>query len=81
MVEAFHIIQTEDRFFTQIKQYVEKTHGGTHSYYKLEVQQVFKVKRADEDDRFQPVRIPSGPCFLIISLVSGTSLDRNLGVA
>lgn len=79
IVEGFHMLQTEDGFLTQIKQYVEKTHGDTHSYYKLDVQQVFKVKRADEDERFQPVRIPSGTCILIISLGFGTSLDRNLG--
>lgn len=36
-----------------IKKYVANTHATTHSYYKLEVEQIFKVEREGEDGRFK----------------------------
>lgn len=44
------------RFFVQVKQYMEKTHGQTHYGYKLELLNVFKLQREGENDRFQNVR-------------------------
>ena len=42
----------------QVKQYMEKTHGETHSGYTLELLNVFKLQREGESERFKPVCIP-----------------------
>lgn len=39
-----------------IKQYLSNTHAETHSSYTIEILQVFKVSRDDEDDHFQKFR-------------------------
>lgn len=49
----------------QIKQYMENTHAKTHSSYKLELLQVFQVKRDVEEERFQPVRTSPTPLPLL----------------
>lgn len=46
-------LDTASEEFELIKQYVEKTHGQTHSGYKLELLNVFKLQREGESDRFQ----------------------------
>lgn len=40
--------------FQLIQQYVNNTHGSTHDTFKLEIQDVFKVKRLGEKKRFKP---------------------------
>ncbi|KAM9779205.1 poly [ADP-ribose] polymerase 1 isoform X2 [Syngnathus typhle] len=37
-----------------IRQYVKNTHAATHNTYTLEVQEIFKIKREGERQRFQP---------------------------
>lgn len=39
-----------------IKRYLSNTHAETHSSYTIEILQVFKVSRDDEDDHFQKFR-------------------------
>eukprot|EP00271_Cylindrocystis_brebissonii_P016170 TRINITY_DN3942_c0_g1_i1.p1 TRINITY_DN3942_c0_g1~~TRINITY_DN3942_c0_g1_i1.p1 ORF type:complete len:968 (-),score=323.57 TRINITY_DN3942_c0_g1_i1:521-3424(-) len=36
-----------------VKAYLKNTHASTHSYYKLEVEQAYRVKRQGEDERFK----------------------------
>ncbi|RIA96512.1 poly polymerase catalytic domain-containing protein [Glomus cerebriforme] len=40
--------------FEMIVQYVNNTHGATHSHFKLEVMEVFDLERKGERERFQP---------------------------
>ncbi|XP_038210310.1 poly [ADP-ribose] polymerase-like [Zerene cesonia] len=42
--------------FKMISEYIKNTHAATHSYYNLELQQVFKVVREGEEKRFKPFR-------------------------
>ena len=39
--------------FKLIQQYVESTHAPTHTEYHLEIQQIFKVERLSEIDRYK----------------------------
>ncbi|KAG0197840.1 Poly [ADP-ribose] polymerase 2 [Mortierella sp. GBA30] len=39
--------------FKLIQQYVTNTHGATHSYYDLEIDQVFDLDRQGETERFE----------------------------
>lgn len=39
--------------FQIIKEYVKNTHAPTHSYYKLEIGNVFTVQREGEEERFE----------------------------
>ncbi|XP_058169073.1 poly [ADP-ribose] polymerase-like [Anopheles ziemanni] len=45
---------TED--FALLQQYVRNTHAATHKDYELEIEEVFCVKRQDEDKRYEPFR-------------------------
>ncbi len=38
--------------FQRIVQYVKNTHAATHNHYDLEVEEVFKLDRQGERDRF-----------------------------
>eukprot|EP01004_Peranema_trichophorum_P001893 NODE_1246_length_2049_cov_43.662513_g1054_i0.p1 GENE.NODE_1246_length_2049_cov_43.662513_g1054_i0~~NODE_1246_length_2049_cov_43.662513_g1054_i0.p1 ORF type:complete len:503 (+),score=117.03 NODE_1246_length_2049_cov_43.662513_g1054_i0:366-1874(+) len=40
--------------FKLICEYVKNTHGSTHTAYKLEVEEVLKIEREGEYDRYQP---------------------------
>ncbi|XP_039295821.1 poly [ADP-ribose] polymerase [Nilaparvata lugens] len=42
--------------FEIIEQYVTNTHAATHQQYKLEILDVFKVIRKDEEKRFKPFK-------------------------
>lgn len=42
--------------FMMIQKYVENTHASTHDQYKLEIDEVFKVKRQGEHRRFKPFK-------------------------
>ncbi|GAQ87205.1 poly(ADP-ribose) polymerase 1 [Klebsormidium nitens] len=37
-----------------LRKYVQNTHGHTHSGYKLVVEQIFKVRRQSEEERYKP---------------------------
>jgi hypothetical protein len=39
-----------------LRKYVHNTHAKTHQGYKLVVEQIFKVRRQGEEERFKPVR-------------------------
>ncbi|XP_045493688.1 poly [ADP-ribose] polymerase-like [Colias croceus] len=49
-------IAKDSEEFKMINEYIKNTHGSTHSYYKLELQEVFKVVREGEEKRFKPFR-------------------------
>lgn len=38
-----------------IQNYVDNTHGSTHSTYNLKIVEIFKIKRKGEKDKFQDV--------------------------
>lgn len=40
--------------FELIEQYLQNTHGDTHTLYRLEIQEVFKVDRFGESKRYEP---------------------------
>lgn len=42
--------------FKMIEKYVQNTHAATHTQYKLEIEEVFVVKRYGEDQRFKPFK-------------------------
>ena len=47
----------EDRQeFKVLEKYVKNTHGSTHTLYKLEIEDIFKVERKGEAKRFKPFR-------------------------
>ncbi|XP_024534422.1 poly [ADP-ribose] polymerase 2 [Selaginella moellendorffii] len=49
-------LNTDTEEYEMIESYLKNTHGHTHSGYKLEIRQAFKVSRAGEDERFQPFK-------------------------
>ncbi|XP_024519805.1 poly [ADP-ribose] polymerase 2 [Selaginella moellendorffii] len=49
-------LNTDTEEYEMIESYLMNTHGHTHSGYKLEICQAFKVSRAGEDERFQPFK-------------------------
>jgi len=42
--------------FKVLEKYVKNTHGSTHTLYKLEIEDIFKVERKGEAKRFKPFR-------------------------
>ncbi|CAH0393176.1 unnamed protein product [Bemisia tabaci] len=46
------VLNKETDEFKMIKKYVKNTHAATHNLYKLEIDEVFKVRRHGEDDRY-----------------------------
>lgn len=40
--------------FNLINSYVNNTHARSHNSYKLKIQQIFVIKRKDEEQRYQP---------------------------
>ncbi|XP_062619939.1 poly [ADP-ribose] polymerase 1-like [Saccostrea cucullata] len=42
--------------FKRICEYVKNTHAATHNQYDLHVEEVFKVERGDEADRYAPFK-------------------------
>ncbi|XP_044742670.1 poly [ADP-ribose] polymerase isoform X2 [Chrysoperla carnea] len=42
--------------FEIIKKYVKNTHAKTHQQYDLEIEEVFKIKRQNEDKRYKPFK-------------------------
>ncbi|XP_057375283.1 poly [ADP-ribose] polymerase 1-like [Daphnia carinata] len=48
------VLDKSSEEFKLIETYAKNTHGATHTRYTLEVEEVFKVVRKDESERFQP---------------------------
>lgn len=42
--------------FKLLKKYVQNTHAATHSMYELVIEDIFKIKRANEDKRYKPFK-------------------------
>lgn len=49
-----HPLDKQCAEYELIRRYVENTHAPTHSTYKLEIDQVFRVRRQGEKRRFRP---------------------------
>lgn len=50
------VLDKETEEFKLIQQYMKNTHAATHSNYKLEIDQVYVVKRQGEDKRYKPFK-------------------------
>ncbi|KAF3422106.1 hypothetical protein E2986_01385 [Frieseomelitta varia] len=50
------ILDKESEEYNVIKQYVQNTHGKTHTLYELEIEEIFVIKRQGEDTRYKPFR-------------------------
>lgn len=48
-------VDHEDDVFGLVEKYVRQTHAKTHSQYRLEVREVFKVERQGETQNFKDV--------------------------
>ncbi|KAF5303926.1 hypothetical protein FQA39_LY01711 [Lamprigera yunnana] len=51
---VIEVLDNKSEEFDIIKKYVKNTHAATHSNYKLEVEQIFTIKREGEERRFKP---------------------------
>jgi len=50
------ILDKSSEEFKMIDKYVQNTHAATHTQYKLEIEEVFVVKRQGEEQRFKPFK-------------------------
>lgn len=50
------VLDKSSKEYEVIQQYVKNTHAATHSYYELEIENVFAIKRQGEDQRFKPFK-------------------------
>lgn len=50
------VLDKKSEEFKMIEQYVKNTHAATHSYYELEIEDVFVVKRQGEEQRYKPFK-------------------------
>ncbi|CAK9797855.1 Poly [ADP-ribose] polymerase [Anthophora quadrimaculata] len=50
------VLDKESEEYKVIKQYVQNTHGKTHTQYELEIEDVFVIKRQGEDSRYKPFK-------------------------
>lgn len=50
------VLSKDSDEFKTLQKYVEQTHASTHSMYKLEIEEVFKVSREGEEKRFKPFK-------------------------
>lgn len=50
------VLEKESEEFKLIHEYTKNTHGSTHSQYKLEIEDVFVIKRQGEDKRYKPFK-------------------------
>ncbi|KAK2581903.1 hypothetical protein KPH14_002360 [Odynerus spinipes] len=50
------VLNKSTKEYEAIKQYVKNTHASTHSFYELEIEDVFVIKRQGEDQRFKPFK-------------------------
>jgi hypothetical protein len=51
-------VDQDSQEYNMIQTYMENTHGSTHSGYRLKINQIFKVARSGEADKFEksPIR-------------------------
>lgn len=50
------VLDKESEEYKMIERYLKNTHAATHTQYKLEIEDVFVVKRQGEDSRYKPFR-------------------------
>lgn len=50
------VLDKTSKEFKLIEKYVQNTHAATHTQYKLEIEEVFMVKRQGEEQRFKPFK-------------------------
>ncbi|KAE9552545.1 hypothetical protein FO519_004242 [Halicephalobus sp. NKZ332] len=50
---GIEVLDKESKEFGILEEYAKKTHGPTHGDYKLEIVDVFKVSREEEEERFK----------------------------
>ena len=50
------VLNKDSDEFRTLRKYVEQTHASTHTLYKLEIQEIFKVARDGEEKRFKPYK-------------------------
>ena len=50
------VLSKDSEEFKTLRKYVDQTHASTHTMYKLEIEQVFKVSRNGEEKRFKPFK-------------------------
>lgn len=53
---SMDVLDKTSEEFKMIEKYVQNTHATTHTQYKLEIEEVFVVKRQGEDQRFKPFK-------------------------
>ncbi|KAL1117298.1 hypothetical protein AAG570_004624 [Ranatra chinensis] len=53
---TIEILERGTEEFTIIEKYVKNTHAETHSHYELIIEDVFKVKRPNEEKRYKPFK-------------------------
>ena len=51
---SLQVLPKDGEEFAMLVDYVHNTHGATHTQYKLEVQEVFKIVREGEKKRYKP---------------------------
>jgi hypothetical protein len=47
------VVEKESDEFKEVIKYVENTHAATHSNYKLEVEDIFRINRESESNKFK----------------------------
>lgn len=50
---SMEVLEKESDEFKELIKYIQNTHAATHSNYKLEVEDIFKISREGESDRFK----------------------------
>ena len=47
------VLDRESSEFKTLEKYVKNTHASTHNLYKLRIEQIFKISRHGEGERFR----------------------------
>jgi len=50
------VLEKDTKEYKILDQYVQNTHGSTHTQYTLEIDQIFKVSRKGEKKRYKPFK-------------------------
>ena len=46
-------LDKSDKIFDLLEKYLQNTHGSTHTTYKMEVEEIFRLDKADEKENFK----------------------------
>lgn len=46
-------LENKSAEFLALEKYAHETHGATHSHYKVEVENIFKIEREGEQERWE----------------------------